>query len=78
VPRGQRDGSLLSYSHLSFLDRSSPSRVKNFRLSISSSPALGPTQPPIKVVTAALSPEVKRQGREADHSLPSIAEVKKM
>jgi hypothetical protein len=36
-------------------------------------PALGSTQPPIKWV-----PGVKRQGREADHSPPTTAEVKKM
>jgi hypothetical protein len=35
-----------------------------------------PTQPPIQWVPGALSPGVKRQGREADHSLPSSAEVK--
>jgi hypothetical protein len=33
--------------------------------------ALGPTQPPIKLV-----PGVKLQGREADHSPPSSVEVK--
>jgi hypothetical protein len=38
--------------------------------------ALGPTQPPIKWVPGALSLGVKRPGREADHSLPSSAEVK--
>jgi hypothetical protein len=42
-----------------------------------SRPALGPTQPPIKWVTGALSLRVKRPGREADHSPPSSAEVKK-
>jgi hypothetical protein len=52
---------------------SSPGRVKNFHFSISSRPALGSTQPPIKWV-----PGVKRQGREADHSPPTSAEVKKM
>jgi hypothetical protein len=36
-------------------------------------PALRLTQPPIH---RGLSPEVKRLGREADHSLPSGAEVK--
>jgi hypothetical protein len=51
---------------------SSPGRVKNFHFSISSRPALGSTQPPIKWVP------VKRQGREADHSPPTSAEVKKM
>jgi hypothetical protein len=39
--------------------------------------ALGPTQPPIRWVTGALSLGVKRSGREADHSPPSSAEVKK-
>jgi hypothetical protein len=37
--------------------------------------ALGPTQPPIQWVPAALSLEVKRPGREAYHSPPSSAEV---
>jgi hypothetical protein len=39
--------------------------------------ALGPIQPPIQWVPKALSPGVKRPGREADHSAPSSAEVKK-
>jgi hypothetical protein len=52
--------------------RSSPGRIKNFLFSTSSRPALGSTQPPIQWV-----PGVKRQGREADHSTPSSAEVKK-
>jgi hypothetical protein len=39
-------------------------------------PALGSTQPPIQWVPGALSPRVKRQGREADHSPPSSADVK--
>jgi hypothetical protein len=38
--------------------------------------ALGPTQPPIHCVQWAISPGVKRPGREADHSPPSIAEGK--
>jgi hypothetical protein len=38
--------------------------------------ALGPTQPPIQWVPQALSLGAKRPGREADHSLPSSAEVK--
>jgi hypothetical protein len=46
--------------------------------SISSRPALGSTQPPIQRVLGALSLRVKRQGREADHSPPTSAEVKKM
>jgi hypothetical protein len=37
---------------------------------------LGPTQPPTQWVPGALSLGVKRPGREADHSLPSSAEVK--
>jgi hypothetical protein len=39
--------------------------------------ALGPTQPPIQWVPGALSLGVKRPRREADHSPPSSAEVKK-
>jgi hypothetical protein len=39
--------------------------------------SLGPTQSPIQWVPWALSLGVKRQGREADHSPPSSAEVKK-
>jgi hypothetical protein len=40
--------------------------------------AVGPTQPPIQLVPGALSPGVKRQGREAGDSPPASAEVKKM
>jgi hypothetical protein len=41
-----------------------------------SRPALGPTQPPTQWAPVALSLGVKRPGREANHSLPSSAEVK--
>jgi hypothetical protein len=37
-----------------------------------------PNQPPIEWVPGAFSLGVKRQGCEADHSLPASAEVKKM
>jgi hypothetical protein len=40
--------------------------------------ALGSTQPPIQWVQGALSPGVKRPGREADHSTPASTEVKKI
>jgi hypothetical protein len=50
---------------------SSPGGVKNFHFSISSRPALGSAQPPIKWVPGAVSGVVKRQGSEADHSPPS-------
>jgi hypothetical protein len=43
---------------------------------ISSTPALGSTQPPIHWVPGALTPGVKWLGCEADHSSPSSAEVK--
>jgi hypothetical protein len=39
--------------------------------------ALGPTQPPNQLDPGALSLGVKRPGPEADHSLPSSAEVEK-
>jgi hypothetical protein len=47
-----------------------------FLSAIASRPAPLPTQPPIQCVPGAPSPEIKRQGREADNSLPSSAEVK--
>jgi hypothetical protein len=43
---------------------------------MTSSQALGPIQRPMQWVLGALSPEVKRPGREANHSPPSSAEVK--
>jgi hypothetical protein len=49
--------------------------VKNFYFSMSSRPSLGSTQPPTKWVPGALSPGVKRPGREAEPS--ASAEVKK-
>jgi hypothetical protein len=57
---------------------SSPGRVRNLLFYTSSRPALASTQPPIQWVPRALSPGVKREGREADHSPPTSAEVKKM
>jgi hypothetical protein len=47
---------------------SSPGWVNNFLFSKSSRPALGSTEPPIQWVLGALSPGVKRPGREADHT----------
>jgi hypothetical protein len=42
--------------------------------STASRPALEPTQPSIKWVPGALSPGVKRSGRETDDSTPSSAD----
>jgi hypothetical protein len=52
---------------------SSPGRANKFFFSKSSRLALGFTQPPFQWV-----PGVKRHGREADHSPPTSAELKKM
>jgi hypothetical protein len=49
-------------------------RGKIFLFSTVTSTALEPTHPPIQCVPEALSPGVKRPGR--DHSPPSSAEVK--
>jgi hypothetical protein len=57
---------------------SSPGKVRNFLFSTLPRPALGPTQPPIIWVLGALSPGVKRPGREVDYSPPASAKVKKM
>jgi hypothetical protein len=57
---------------------SRPGRGKNFLFSMLSRPALGPTQSSIQWVPGALSPGVKPQGCEADHSPPASAGVKKM
>jgi hypothetical protein len=57
---------------------SSPSRIKNILFSALSRLVLGPTQPPIQWVPGALSSEVKQPGREADHSPPASAKVKKL
>jgi hypothetical protein len=43
---------------------------------ITSTPALGPTQPLIQWVPGAISSREKRQVRESYHSLPFSAEVK--
>jgi hypothetical protein len=56
---------------------SSPGRVKNFLFSTSSGPFLGSTQPPVQWIPGALSPGVKRQGREADHSPPIKPRLRK-
>jgi hypothetical protein len=56
---------------------SSPGRIKKFLFFTSSGPVLGPTQPPILWAQEALSPWVKRPGREANHSPPTSAELKK-
>jgi len=41
-----------------------------------SRPVLGHTQPPMQWIPRALSLGINGQGREADHSPPSTAEVK--
>jgi hypothetical protein len=51
---------------------------RNFKIvlfSTLSRPVLRPTQPPIQWILLALSPDVKRSGRKADHSSSSSAAV---
>jgi hypothetical protein len=57
--------------------RSSPDSVKNFLFSTSSRPALRHTHLPIQRVPGTLSLVVMRPGREADHSPPTSAAIKK-
>jgi hypothetical protein len=47
-----------------------------FLSSTASRPGLGSTQPTIERVRGAISPRVKRQQREDDHSFPATAVVK--
>jgi hypothetical protein len=49
----------------------------SFLFSITSRLTLGSTQFPIQLVPVSLPKEVKQLGHEAEHSPPSIAEVKK-
>jgi hypothetical protein len=53
-----------------------PGRGTIFLSTIMCGPALGSVQPPIEWVRGGVSPGLKRQGREADHSPPCSAEVK--
>jgi hypothetical protein len=54
-----------------------PAGTENYSIPTTASrTALGPTQLPIHWVPGALSPGVKRPGREADQSPLSSAEVK--
>jgi hypothetical protein len=74
--RGSRGNSVGLATRLRIDDRGSiPAGVRDFLFSIASRPALGLTQPPIQCVPGALSPGVKRQECEADHSAPYTAEV---
>jgi hypothetical protein len=52
-----------------------PGKGKIFLFSTASRLALGPTQPPIQWVQGALSPGLKRPGRESDQSPQSSAEI---
>jgi hypothetical protein len=54
----------------------SRNRQDNFLFSTASRSNLGPTQAPIQWVPGALTPGIKRQGREADHSPLFSTEVK--
>jgi hypothetical protein len=53
-----------------------PAEAGNFSLRHHVQNGSGPAKPPMQWVPAAPSLGVKRPGREADHSPPSIAEVK--
>jgi hypothetical protein len=53
----------------------SPAGAKDFPLTSVSRPALGPTQPPVQWVPGPFPGGKSTAGRDADHSLPSSAEV---
>jgi hypothetical protein len=54
-----------------------PCMVKILLFSVNSRPAVGPTQSIIQKVPGALSPGLKRAGRETEHSPLSSVEIKK-
>jgi hypothetical protein len=68
----------LQSSSCNIVPGSDSRKGNDFLFSTASTPDLGPIQPPIQCVPRAISPGVKRPGREADHSPPSSAEVKKV
>jgi hypothetical protein len=72
---GQRRGIALGYG-LDDRGFKSRQRLGIFLSTTASKPALGPTQPPTQRVPGALSMGIKWPGCEADHSIPSTAEVK--
>jgi hypothetical protein len=49
---------------------------QDFLFSETSRPTMGPTRPPMQYLPEALSPGVKLPGCEADHLVPTSAEVK--
>jgi hypothetical protein len=53
-----------------------PARTGNFLFDTASTPALGPTQPPIQWLQGNISPEIKRPEREAEKSPPYSSEIK--
>jgi hypothetical protein len=55
----------------------SPGIVKNVHFSISSKPALWPTQPPLQWRRGSFPRDKAVEGREVDHIPPTSAEVKK-
>jgi hypothetical protein len=61
-----------------YMTSSSPGRIKNFLFFTRSKSALGSTEPPIEGVSGGSLLEGKAAGREADHTPPAGAEVKKM
>jgi hypothetical protein len=80
--RGSRDSEVSIATSYGLDDRGVGVRIpvgwRIFSSPNSSRPALRSTQPPIQWVPGALSPGVKRPGREVDRSPPTSTEVKKM
>jgi hypothetical protein len=72
---GGLSGIVLGY-RLDDREFESRQRLGNFLFTTASREDLWLIQPPTQWVPGALSMEVKREGREADHSPPSSAEVK--
>jgi hypothetical protein len=80
--QGSRDSSVGIATSYGLYDRGVGVRVpvgsRFFLFSMSSRPALGPTQATYPMDTGGFFPGVKRPGREDHHSPPTSAEVIKM
>jgi hypothetical protein len=77
IPKRNTDSSVGKAADYVKDDRgSNPGRAKIFTSSETSKSVLSSNQPPIRRIPGSVSLEVRRPGRETDHSLPSSVEMR--